>query len=690
MVDHDQVIKTACALCLGCCGMDVHLEGGRVTRIEGMKEHPVNQGKLCPKGAAAKELLYSPDRLQYPMKREGDRWHRISWDEALDILALRLGETRERYGPRSLAVCLGFAFLAQGSPTVGLIRRFTDVYGTPNVFSVDSMCFRCRLIGYILTFGRWAIGDPERARCIVLWGHNPNESNPPFAWRISASRKKGANLIVIDPRRTFFAQKADIHVQPRPGSDCALALGMMNVIIAEGLYDREFVEQWTVGFDRLAEHVKQYAPEEVEKITWVPAEKIRQMARLFATTRPASIIQSWNALDQKSAGVQSARAIAILQAITGNFDVPGGLVTSPRIHTRSLGMPQMVEDKPLGVDKYPLHYQVFGTVFGEGQGMLLPQALLSGQPYPIKAMIVAASDLLVSWPNSSRTREALGKLDFLAVMDIFMSETAKLAHLVLPAATFLERTELPDLFTTTYSLPYVTLRKKVVQVGESWPDLDFWLALARRMGYQEYFPWQSPEEALDYIMEPTGLSLKRLTEEEPSGVFYGSMAYQQYRQRGLRTPSGKVELYSETLRSMGYDPLPTHLEPPESPLTTPETARDYPLILTTGARRVQYLHSQLRNIPRLRRSLAEPTAEINPVTAEKYGISNGQVVVVTTKRGSLEIKAEVTADIVAGVVNIPHGWAEANVNLLTDEQPADPIAGNPPLKALLGRVEGKT
>ncbi len=677
-----KVVKTVCPLCLGRCGINAYLEEGKIVKIEGMPEHPVNQGKICVKARSILEWVYSPNRLRHPLRRKNGEWEPVSWDEALDTIAYRLRELKEKDGARSLAVCFGeMGFIAP----IDLPRRFTDIYGTPNIFSVDSICYRPRLIAQILTGGRIFIADSENAKCILLWGHNPSSSNPPLAWRILDSKQKGAKLIVIDPRRTPLAKRADIHVQPRPGTDCALGLGMLNVIIAEGLYDKEFVGKWTFGFDRLAEHVKRYPPEEVEKITWVSAEAVREIARTFATIKPACIVQSVNALDQQPSGIQNSRAIAILHALTGNLDIPGGCVTPPGLRQAAMRLPQMLSEPPLTVDRYPLFYEVLGRVFGECQTMLLPDIILSGKPYPIKAMIIAGSNPVLSWPNSQKIEQALKKLDFLVVMDLFMTETAKLAHIVLPAATFLERLEVVDRYRLQFNLPYVMLREKLVEVGECRSDLEFWLELARRMGYEEYFPWKSIEEVQNYFLEPSGLTVKSL--EESGGVFYATTKYKGYEQRGFRTPTGKFELYSETLEKMGYDPLPTHREPLESSISTPELAKEYPLILTTGARAFEYIHSQLRDIPRLRNRLPEPLAEIHPDTAAKYGVDDGDVVNVETKRGSIEIKVKPTEDIMPGVVSIPHGWAQANVNILTDETPADPVTGAPCLKALLCKLK---
>jgi len=693
-VAREEVIKTCCAMCSWTCGIKAHVKEGKIVKVEGDPDHPVSQGYLCAKGAAATDYVYSPDRLKYPMKREGESWKRISWEEALDTISLELTKIKDTYGARSLAVITGMSFVTQGVAGMYLLRRFCDVYGTPNYFTPECMCFLSHIVANIMTLGKFPCADPVNSKCIVLWGHNPSHSNPLLANHVSKAMKKGAKLIVIDPRRIPLAKKARVHAQIRPGSDCALALGMLNVIISENLFDKEFVEKWTSGFDRLADHVKSYPPEEVEKITWVPAETIKQIARTYATAKPACIVQGFNALDQQAAGFQASRAIIILQSITGNLDIPGGYVSvnmgglmmSAVPEYPSLRLPEMLQEKPLGCNEYPLCAPVFDD--WTGQGMLLADTILTEKPYPIKMIIVAGSNPVVTWPNSNKFKQALGKLDFLVAMTQTMNETAQLANIVLPAATFLERTELQDqIVNTCLAAPYLNIRNKVIEFYEAWPDWKFCFESAKKMGYGEYFPWKDMEELIDWELKPhTGLAFKDL--KGKNFVPYGSVEYKEYEKKGFKLPTGetKVPLYAPVMEMFGYDPLPTHKEPKESPISSPELAREYPLVLTTGARRFEYLHSSYRNIPKLRKKFPEPFAEIHPDTAQSYGIKNGEMVAVETKRGGIEIKAQFTEDILPGVISIPHGWAKANVNVLTDDKGEDPVTGYASLKALLCKI----
>jgi len=680
-------IKTLCQACLYSCGIEASVERGKVVRVEGMPEHPVSRGRICPKGANVIHWVYSPERLKFPLKRDHGEWKRISWDEALDTIALKLKRIKEKHGAKAVASLFGMAFFVQGRISKELMQRFWDVYGSPNIFSVDSMCYRVRCAAQAMTFGRRAVPDFEvqNTNCLVFWAHNPDASQPPLAWRLKQENLENKRIIVIDPRKTPIAEKAHIHIKPRPGTDCALALGMIHTIISRDLYDREFVENWTLGFDKLKEHVKDYPPEKVQQITWIPNQEITAAAELFARTKPASIHQSWGALDQTTAGFYTTRAIAILHAITGNYDIPGGYITHIEPPYRAPRLPDKVKDVPIGIDRFPLHYKINERFFGEGHGMFLPDAILEERPYAIKAAIVTATNPLRTWPNTRKFGEALRKLEFLVVMDLFMTETAKIADIVLPAASFLERDEWPH-FPFVLGVPYIMLRKKVIEFEECWSDIKFWTELAKRMGYEEYFPWKDVDEYMDYVMEPSGLTVKYLREEAPQGVFWTPVKYKRYETEGFPTPSGKIEIYSETLQKMGHEPLPVHIEPLESPLSTPELAKEFPLILTTGSRLLEFLHSEHRNIEKLRKKHPEPFAEIHTETALKYEIGDSDKIVVETKRGSIEIKARVTEDILPDVVNICHGWDEADVNILTDEKPANTVGGQPALKSLLCKI----
>jgi len=648
-----------------------------------MAEHPLNQGVLCPRGKALVDYVYSPDRLKYPMKRENGVWKHISWDEALDIIATKLQQVKDKYGARALAIFCG-SIGVENYELAAFARRFRGAYGTPNFLSVESNCYRSRILARQLTFGTYLIEEPEKARCVILWGHDPDNSRPPLARQIYQALDNGLKLIVIDPKRTPLAKRG-MHIPIRPGTDCALALGMLNVIISEDLYDKEFVDKYTIGFDKLAEHVKQYPPEKVERITWVPAADIERIARIFATAESASIVQGVCALDQQINGLQNNRVLSILQTVTGNIDKPGGWVAVPFPRLGSLHI--KVEEAPIGAAEHPLFYRLWGRTSPYGQVMYFADAVLTEKPYPIKALIVTGGNPALTLPDSSKIEQALEKLDFLVVIDLFMTETAKMADIVLPACSFMERSGVGYVYGVTSGMPYILLRKKVIEpLWECWPDWRFWCELGRRMGYGAYFPWQTDEEVVEHWLKPTGLTIEQLSEQNPEGVFFATKKYDMAQKGEFRTPSKKIEIYSPTLAEHGYDPLPAHIEPSQSPISRPDLVKEYPLILTTGARTLEYTHTQMRNVPRLRKSAPEPKAEIHPDTAIKYGITDGNTIAVETRKGNIKIKVRTTEDLAPGVISIPHGWAQANANLLTELEPRDPVTGYTELKALLCRI----
>jgi anaerobic selenocysteine-containing dehydrogenase len=666
-----RVVKSACRLCSSCCGIDAHVEGGRLIKVTPMKEHPVK--RLCIKSQAIADLIYSPERVTHPMRKVNGAWQQTSWDEALNIIADKLAGIKDNYGAKALLVHLG-------EPTVGtevgkMAARFCSLYGTPNYTSGSSLCFVARAIGHGLSINRRMLPlmpSYENTRCVVVWGHNPQESRIGEEADIISAKKRGAKLVVIDPRATPLAKQAGLHIQVRPGTDCALALGLLNVIIGEGLYDRDFVNRWTLGFDKLEKYIREYSPEVVEKLTWVPADKVRQFARMYATAKPATISQDV-ALDHCINGVQNSRAISILVAITGNLDVVGGNVYNSALVQAGIRVKGNVAiDEVIGIQ-----YPIFNKFTGQTTAMPVIEAIITSEPYPVKALIVQACNPALTWPDTEKVRRAFSNLELLVVSDLFMTETAKLADIFLPAASLLERRILTDY--TSKGLPLIALSNKAFKPpGDCLEDWQLWAKLGREMGYADYFPWQDADEFFNFLLEPSGVSLKQL-EENPGGIMYHSLDRQRkYEQEGFGTPSGKVEIFSQTLADYGYDPMPIFIQPPEDP--------SYPFNLITGSRTIVYSHSQYRHIARLRKLVPEPSLEIHPEPAKRLGITNGGLVSLESTKGSITLKAQLTPDIHPKVLSIQHGWKEANVNLLTANEPHDPISGYPAFKTIPCRV----
>ncbi|MFC2012568.1 molybdopterin-dependent oxidoreductase, partial [Chloroflexota bacterium] len=462
----------------------------------------------------------------------------------------------------------------------------------------------------------------------------------------------------------------------------ALALGLMNVIINEQLHDKEFIEKWALGFDDLKKLVNEYPPEKVEEITRVPAPKVREAAIMYATEKPARIRLSSAATVHCSNGVQNHRAVILLAALTGNVDIPGGNRGDPApLPTNDITLHERVADLPpgLGTDRFPL----WTGVIREMQANALADQIDSGKPYPIKALFGAGLNTTF-FPNSNRLVENLKKLDFIVVSDFFENSGTEVADIVLPIASWLER----QILINTPGRAKL-IEPAIEPAGESWPEWQIYSELAKRLGFGSEFWDGDLEKCLDYILEPSGITVQDL-KQHPEGVKspVSRRPARNYEQEGFRTPSGKVEISSSVLAQYGYEPLPVYKEPLESPVSRPDLVDSYPLVLTSGARIVQFTHSQYRNIPRLRRAVPEPLVEINPADAEPRGIKSGDMVVVSSPRGRTKLKANVTDAILPGVIHAMHHWpGEANANILANDRTLDPISGFASFKSQLCQVE---
>ncbi len=693
VTEREQVVKSTCNLCQIGCGVLVHLNNLKVVKVEGDPESPLNEGVLCSKGLASLEYLYHPDRLLYPLKRTGARgggsWQKISWDEALNTIAERLAEARDKYGAESVAFVVGASKTGASYP-----KRFATAFGTPNVSWMGHVCFSPRMTASRLTYGFYAVPDYEYPpACLIVWGNNMSETLHHVHRRAVQAMEKGTRLIVVDPRKIDLVASADLWVQPRPGSDLALALGMINVIVNEELYDRAFVDRWTVGFEQLKVHVQDYSPERVAEITWVPAEMTRAAARLYARSSPAGI-QWGNGIDHGVNSFQTARAIAILRAITGNLGIPGGesqwvVALAPLADEQPIPQSKLPEDRwsrRLGAEYKTL----------PGIKRILPQrivkTILEEDPYPIRVLCVHGSNPLLSFSDARETYRALMKVDFLVVAELFMTPTAALADIVLPVTTYLE---FDSVVSPPYSNAAILAQQKVTRVGECRSDYEILAGLAKRLGLGDSF-WDTEEQCADIILKPAGLSFAEL---KKIGAIPGTKYYRDHLTNDFDTPSGKVEIYSSRLESWGFDPLPRYYEPPESPQSAPDLAREYPLVLTS-AKSGAYRHSGGRQVATLRAIHHEPVIAINPETAGKLGIVEGDPVYIETKRGRIRQKAALTAGIDPRVVvadyawwfpeagpSGQYGWEESNINILTDgDPPYNREMGSTNLRGMLCKV----
>jgi thiosulfate reductase/polysulfide reductase chain A len=703
-----KIIRTVCQGCHPECGVLAHVEDGRVIKIEGDPEHPFSRGFICIKGRLHAESLYHPDRLRYPLKRAGERaggkWERISWEQALDEIAEKLTAIKEKYGPESIATYHGTGPRVSISAT----SHLADALGTPNVISTDlHICLMPSMVAETFTIGHSVMmengPDYLSANCILVIGGNPVVSHPPRGMDIlEARRQHKAKLIVVDPRRISLAARADLWLQIRPQTDAALVLGMINTIIDEEIYDKEFVNKWCYGFDKLRERVREYSPEKVAEITWIPADKIREAARLYATTKPA-VLHHRVAMEHNINSTQTSRALITLVALTGNIDVKGGNLlpiskgghaATDLSHSR---LPPEVEAKRIGSKEFPFIAGMEAPI-PFVHSSLAAEAMLTGKPYPIKASYCAGGNPIVNMQNTRKIWRALQNLELHVVSDFFMTPTAELADYVLPAAIWLERDELCE----TVYMDCVSARQKVVEpLFECRDDRDIVIELVKRIPWADrsYLPWHSVDEWNESLVKNMGITFKDLKKQ---GYLTFPRDYRKYERAGFNTPTGKVELYSTIFEKYGYDPLPSFVEPAESPVSTPELMKDYPLILITGARDMEYYLSAGRQVPSLRQRLPDPELEMHPETASKAGIEGGDWVWVETPKiigERIKLRVKLTDGIDPRVVHAPLGWwfpekpapehgcFDSNISvLLSDEPPREPICGSVPIKGTLCKI----
>lgn len=667
-------------MCDNRCGINVYVENGTIVEITGLKEHKWNHGRLCVKGRLGVDLVNAPDRILKPLKRVNDRWQAIGLDQAYDEICEKIKKIQATWGNRAMSVWKGEAlgFLTQEA----LARRFIHAIGSPNYFSNDSECYVGRWLGYALVTGDWATQDFINSKCAVIWGSNPPYSQPNLTQSILKGRERGGKLIVIDVRLSAIARQADEFVQIMPGTDGALAHGIARQLIKDDTICHSFINKYSFGFDDYAEYVKNFTPERVEKETGVPASTVVHVAREIGECRPKVSIYAGNGLEHHVNGINNVRAIACLDGLLGNLDHRGGNFTAEK---PSLGELTLYEEKPLrhldpiGADEYPVLYDFRY----ECHTMTAIDTILSGEPYPLKGMILGGANPVLTNPNSKKVVEALKALDLFVVREIFMTETAELADYVLPASTYLENSEL-------HCHPIhqiISLSKEIVTFPNCDNDYAFWKKLAARLGVEEYFPWNDKDELNVWLLKDTGITIDKLL-GHPEGYQYAPRRYEKYKEHDLPTPSGKFEFVSNYLKDQGYPYLPEYIPPTYVSSPDPE----YPYVLVTGARKVFYTHGRNRNFKRCRTAVPSPDIEMNPLDAEKIKVKTGDIVTVSSTVGSVDIPVRVVhrEAILPGVLQVTHGWKESNINLITHDDINDPIDGFPLLKSVEVNIRPKS
>jgi cysteine desulfurase NifS len=667
---------------------------------------------ICRRGQHAPEIIYSNHRLKYPMKRVGPKgtheFERINWDEAYDIIVENFNKIKKESGPEAVAVYTGrgafeLSLCDMYQPKGVAVSSASNVlfpFGSPNTMGVGALCYvSFAMIAPHVTMGRMLVNmftDMENAEMLVVWGANPATDSPPLDMiRLEAVAKRGADIVVIDPRHTETAYRTDAQWVPiRPGTDGALALSMIEVMIDEELYDEDFAENWCHGFEELKTYVQHFRPEVTEKITGVPADTIRDLTYRICNATGACPIM-YTGLEYSNSGIQAIRAVLTLFALAGHLDVPGGIglamLDSHFPINRSPNQANPALDKAVAREKFP----IYSNYRGESHASGLVNSVLKGEPYRIRGLLIHGASLLTSWPQTSIWRETLSKLDFQVCIDRQMTADAAYADIVLPATTMFEI----DSYMVYGAI--FRLREKVIEpVGEARNDYLIMAELANRLGYGYLYP-QTEEEMIRAALKDSGYTLEDIKEaggwvKLPSSM----MEYKKWQKGGLRhdgkpgfdTPTGKYEIWSTTLEEYGYEPLPKYVEPSEGPLGDPALAKQFPLVFNSGARPHTDFRSQHHGIKGLLKDNPEPTVELNVEDAKERDIEPGDLVEVRTPRGAIPFRAKVTMDIAKGAIECnmgggtpvgPKAWQEWNVNELTDINNYDDISGFPVYKALL-------
>lgn len=667
--------KTTYSVCTICdigCQLRAETKDGKLSRMVA-HDNPALAKNVCYKGIAAPDIHNHAERLTKPLKRVGergeDKWEEISYEQAIEEIAEKLGKVVDQYGPESLAVSTS-GWNTQ--TTHSMDRRFMNALGSPNYISGVSLCAGNTAAVNKLTYGWFPFADISNSKCVVLFGHNPRKHSwTPIYNQINAARANGAKVIVLDPRVSDQAEVADMHLRLRSGTDAAMCLGWLNVIINEELYDKDFVNEYTLGFEELCERVNEYPLERVAEITGVDAEQIAAAARLYAQSESACI--PWTPItDMQISSTSAIRLHSILRALTGNLDIPGGEslggFNPSYISESKLGNHEMLSQeqkaKQLGSDVHPAYtyraqemlHEHTERVHGYGYADIVMgcymanpsvtfRAMATEQPYPVKAFFVLGNNALMSYPNQHQILKGLMNQDLIVAHEIFMTPTAMLADYVLPGDVFSERNHVSDSWNWRVGL---TLSQKAVEPPEEASSTyEFWHDLAHRMGFGELFPWKNIEEVLDYRLSPTGKTFDEFAAE--NFMLVPTPEYRKYRKTGFATPSGKVELKSSVLEELGFDPLPYYRE-------GPAVSEEYPYHVFTGVREDAFFQTGQRQIKVLRDRMPSPKLFMHPEDAAKQDIADHDWVKLQTATGEVTAKVLIQESMKQGHIRVPHGW----------------------------------
>jgi thiosulfate reductase / polysulfide reductase chain A len=651
--DGDRVVPSFCELCFWKCGILAHVKDGRVTKIKGNPRDPLSNGQLCPRGAGGTGLLYDPDRLKRPMirrdRRGSQEFQEVSWDDALDVVAESFQGIKARHGASALALFLhGYGG--------NWMRHLFQAYGSPNIAAPSyAQCRGPRDVGFNLTFG-WGVGSPERTdimntRCLVLIGSHLGENmHNTQVQEFAEAVRRGATIITVDPRYSVAASKSAEWMPIKAGTDLALLLAWMHVIVGEGLHDRDYVEAYGYGFEQLQEHVKPYSPEWAYTRTGLDPDQIRRTARMMAAARPATLVHPGRHVTWYGNDTQRSRAIAILNGLMGSWGRRGGFFVPSSMGIPPYQYPGYREDNGEPADKPdPSHYPLADEALAQG----ICEATIPGVrgESRIKAWMVYGSNLPITLPNPEQTARAIQELEFLVTVDVLPAEIVGWSDVVLPEATYLERCD--ELFAPSWRQPYVAVRQEVVPpMYDTKPG--WWIAreLGKRIGLPEFFPWEDSMEYAKTRLEMAGLDCDVLRED---GVILGEpgpLYFEEGAPPVFYTESGRIELYSQRLAAHGFDPMPTWHD---------EEAEDPP----SGYYRLLFGRSPVHTFGRTtnNRLLSEVMDEnevwVNRKVAERWGLRHGERVYLQNQdgvRSTFSAPVKVTERIHPDAVYMVHGY----------------------------------
>ncbi len=678
-----EIRRTLCDICSPGmhCGIAAYVKDGEVIKIEGLDGHPSNDGRLCTKGLSNRQYLYREDRIRTPLRRVGKRgegrFEPITYEEAYAAIAQGLNKAKEQYGPESVAFYSGYSKWYRQ-----LLRRFAYAFGSPNYGCESSACYTAAFMAWKVAAGDQAHPDMEHSDLFLGWAFNPFYSSYMGAKHAMELKDRGLKFLIVDTRRTPASEKlADLFLQPRTGTDGALALAIANVLIQRGWIDRPYIEKYVYGFEEYAAYAAGFHEGNIEAITGVPYHQVEAAARLIHQSPRVSCNESSAPLCHHRNGLQNYRAVMSLLAITGNFDRTGGQLLSPHSYMHvSCGFRSREEEylyenrpkdvrEPVGAARFPL----WNHLEGEMQAMDMPRQILEGTPYPLRAVFALGLNGRM-FPNSGRLFQALEALDFFVDTDLFLTDTARYADIVLPACTSFERGEFKPYSNGTawYTSPVIP------PLGQARSDTDILTGLARYMELPDPQLLEGYDSFVQkYILDGLGVTIQQLKEAELPIPIAPPQQYTDHQEldKGLATPTGKFELKSAIIEEhpdWGLDALPTYREPLDG--ADPEK---YPFTLTSGSRIPNAIHSRLHGVPANRSLRPRPTADMNREDCRRLGLAEGDRIVISTPRGSVTVLVHPTASVPAGLVNLYHGYPEADANSLLDQDHLDPYSGFP-------------